>query len=129
MTNNNLNDLNGVQMLKNLKNATFSNNNISKIDYFDGMPNLQYLDLNFNKLRNIEKSNIGLLPNLKVLFLDSNYIKNANPFKKLSSLNIITFENNKISEITFIEKLADLDNLKEVSFVNNPFIKIYCYRL
>jgi len=129
MTNNVLTDLTGIQVLKNLKNATFKDNNINKMDYFDGLPNLQYLDLNNNKLRHIEKSNIGLLPNLRVLILDNNFIKNANPFKKISSLNYLSFENNKLTEMANIEKLADLEFLKEVCFINNPFIKMYCYRL
>ena len=42
MTNNVLTDLTGIQVLKNLKNATFKDNNINKMDYFDGLPNLQY---------------------------------------------------------------------------------------
>ncbi len=129
MVNNMLVDLNGIQMLKNLKNSNFKENSISKIDYFDGLPNLQFLDLTSNKIRNVEKSNIGLLPSLKMLILDNNYIKNANPFKKISSLNYISFENNKIPEISFIERLAFLEFLKEVNFAGNPFIKIFCYRL
>ena len=129
MTNNILVELTGIQMLKNLKNATFKDNNINKMDYFDGLPSLQYLDLTNNKIRNVEKSNIGLLPSLKYLILDNNYIKNANPFKKISSLNYLSFENNKIAEINLIEKLNSLDYMKEVNFANNPFTKIYCYRL
>jgi len=129
MVNNVLTDLTGIQLLKSLKNALFKENNINKMDYFDGLPNLQYLDLTSNKIRNVEKSNIKLLPNLKFLILDNNYIKNANPFKKISTLQYLSFDNNKIAEISFIEKLSSLELLREVNFNNNPFIKIYCYRL
>ena len=129
MTNNGLIDISGIQILKNLTNVTLKDNNINKMDNFDGLPNLVFLDLNNNKLRNIEKANLGLLPLLRVLILDNNYIKNANPFKKFSSLNFLSFDNNKIAEINKIEKLVDLEFLKEVSFLGNPFIKMFCYRI
>jgi len=129
MTNNGLIDISGIQILKNLTNVTLKDNNINKMDNFDGLPNLVFLDLNNNKLRNIEKANLGLLPLLRVLILDNNYLKNANPFKKFSSLNFLSLDNNKITEINKIEKLVDLEFLKEVSFLGNPFIKMFSYRI
>ena len=129
MTGNILVDLTGIQMLKSLKNAIFKDNSINKMDYFDGIPSLQYLDLTNNKIRSVEKCNIGLLPSLRILILDNNYIKNANPFRKISCLHYLSFENNKISDLSQIEKLFFLENLKEVNFINNPFVKIFCYRL
>ncbi len=104
-------------------------NNINKIDYIDGLINLLYLDLSCNKLRNVERSNIGFLPNLKTLICDSNYFKNINSFSKLQSLNYISFENNKLSDINNIERLSETENLKEINLINNPITKNNNYRL
>jgi hypothetical protein len=91
--------------------------------------NLQYLDISFNKLRTIERSNIGILPNLKIIICDSNYLKNINSFSKLQNLAFISFENNKIMDISNIEKLADMETLKEINLINNPLTKMVNYRV
>jgi Leucine-rich repeat (LRR) protein len=104
-------------------------NNINKIDSLDGLMNLQYLDLSCNKLRNVERSNIGLLPNLNTLICDSNYLKNINSFSKLQSLVYLSFHSNKISEISNIERLAEIENLKEINLSNNPITKNMNYRV
>lgn len=126
---NNISDLTGIQAFKNLKTLVLRENNINKIDSLDGLINLQYLDLSCNKLRNIERSNIGLLPNLNILICDSNYLKNINSFSKLQSLSYVSFDNNKISEITNIERLAEVENLKELNLNNNPITKNINYRV
>jgi len=128
MTNNILNDLSGIQMLKNLNAGIFKENSICKTDYFDGLPNLEYLDLSYNKLRVIERSNIGLLPLLKSLLLDFNYLKVINGFSKITSLCYFSIESNKITEYSGIERLTELENLKELNLTNNPIQKNYNYR-
>jgi len=129
MCGNNINDLTGIQMLKGLKILVLKENNINKFDFFDGLPNLIFLDLSHNKFRNVDKSNIGLLPNLKTLLLDQNYLKNINGFVKISSLNYLSCDNNKIQEMSQIEKLGDLENLKDLNLTNNPITKSHNYRL
>jgi Leucine-rich repeat (LRR) protein len=99
------------------------------MDALNGLMNLQYLDISFNKLRNIERSNIGVLPNLKIFICDSNYLKNINSFSKLENLTYISFENNKISDISNIEKLAELETIKEINLINNPLTKLVNYRV
>ncbi len=128
MSENSLTDLNGIQFLKNLKNLVFRKNNISKIDHIDGLSNLVYLDLSFNKLRVIERGNIGILPNIKTLLCDGNYLKNVNSFAKLQGLNFISMENNKISEYSMIEKISLLENLTDLNISNNPICKFSGYR-
>lgn len=123
-----LSDLKGIQVLKNLKSLVLRENNINKIDFIDGLIHLQFLDLTLNKLRSVEKSNIGILPNIKTLICDSNYLKNINAFCKLNSTTYFSFENNKISEWSNIEKLCDLENLKEINLINNPISGLYYYR-
>lgn len=129
MCDNNVNDLTGIQALKNLKTLVLRENKISRIDPIDGLLNLQYLDISFNKLRNIERSNIGFLPNLKTLICDSNYLKNVNSFSKLQYLTYVSFDNNKIIDQTNFERLAELETLKELNLSNNPVTKNINYRL
>lgn len=115
-------------MLKNLKNLVLRGNNFNKIDQIDGMCSLQFLDISVNKIRNIEKSNIGLLPSLRTLICDDNYLKNINAFVKLTSLVYISFESNKIQEFQNFERLAELEYLKDLNLNNNPITKQYQYR-
>lgn len=112
-----------------MKTLVLRENKINKIDCLDGLINLQYLDISFNKLRTIERSNIGLLPNLKTILCDSNYLKNINSFSKLQSLIYLSFDTNKITDISNIEKLTELENLKEINLSNNPITKNINYRL
>jgi|LauGreDrversion4_2_1035121.scaffolds.fasta_scaffold981428_1 protein phosphatase 1 regulatory subunit 7 len=128
MCGNNINDLTGIHILKGIKILVFKENNISKFDYFDGLPNLVFLDLSFNKIRSLEKGNIGFLPSLKTLILDNNYLKNVNSLAKISSLNFLSIDNNKIQEISLVEKLAEHENLRELNLNNNLITKNYNYR-
>ena len=128
MTNNLLNDLTGIQMLKNLNACVFKENSICKTDFFDGLPHLMFLDLSYNKLRMVEKSNIGLLPFLKTLLIDFNYLKVLNGFSKLTSLTYLSAESNKVSEYGGIERLSELENLRDLNLTNNPIVKLLNYR-
>ena len=116
-------------MLKSIKILVFQENSITKFDYFDGLPNLVFLDLSYNKIRSLDKGNIGLLPSLMTLILDHNYLKSANGFIKISSLNYLSLDNNKIQEFAQIERLGDHDNLKELNLSNNLITKNYNYRI
>jgi protein phosphatase 1 regulatory subunit 7 len=128
MCGNNINDLTGIHILKSIKILVFKENSISKFDYFDGLPNLVFLDLSFNKIRSLEKGNIGFLPSLKTLILDNNYLKNVNSLAKISSLNFLSIDNNKIQDISLVEKLAEHENLRELNLNNNLITKNYNYR-
>jgi Leucine-rich repeat (LRR) protein len=125
---NSLSDITGINILKNLRNLNLRQNNLNKIDPLDNLPNLLYLDLSFNKLRNLEKSNVGNLPVLKSLSCDSNFLKNINAFSKLQSLVYATFDNNKISEFPNIDRLSNIEPLKELNLSNNPITKNLYYR-
>ena len=93
------------------------------------MVKLTYLDISFNKLRTVDRSNIGLLPNLKSILCEGNFLKNVNSFSKLQGLNFLSFENNKITEFSSFEKLSFLDNLKDLNLSHNPVAKFSSYRI
>ena len=89
---------------------------------------LTFLDVSSNKLRNCDKSTIGILPSLQVFLCDNNYLKNINGFEKFFSVQSISFENNKVPDYNSLEKLSTLENLKDLALGNNPVTKSLNYR-
>lgn len=92
------------------------------------MEYLTFLDVSFNKLRNCDRSSIGMLPSLQVFLCDNNYLKNINGFDKFYSIQSLSFENNKIPDYNSLEKLSTLENLKDLAIGNNPVTKSINYR-
>ena len=115
--------------MKNLKSLDLYNNQINKIDQIDNLVNLQFLDLTKNKIRVLDKSNIGNLPSLKVLILDSNYIKNCSFITKLTQICYFSIQFNKLVDFQSIEKLSEMEMLEEVFFIGNQLTKLNNYRI
>ena len=128
ISSNQLVNLNGIQFLKNLKILVLRENSISKIESINKMNSLTFLDVSFNKIRNIEKINIGILPSLQIFLCDNNYLKNINGFSKFVTVQTLSFENKKIQDISSLERLNCLENLKDFSILNNPVTKNLNYR-
>ena len=128
MSGNKLSDLNGIEYFSKLQKINVKENSITKIDSLDKMNQLNYINISFNKLRNCDKTNIGILPVLKIFLCDNNYLKNINCFEKFYSLEIISFNNNKITDLGCLEKLNQLKKLTQLSIINNPITKIANYR-
>ena len=125
---NQISNLNGIQFFKKLKILILRENSLSKIDCINNMEYLTFLDVSFNKLRNCDRSSIGVLPSLQVFLCDNNYLKNINGFDKFYSIQSLSFENNKIPDYNSLEKLATLENLKDLAIGNNPVTKSINYR-
>jgi Leucine-rich repeat (LRR) protein len=125
---NQLINLNGIQFFKKLKILNLRENSLAKIDCINHMEFLSFLDVSFNKLRNCDKTGIGLLPSLKYFLCDNNYLKNINGFEKFVSAHTMSFENNKIPDYNSLEKLANLEYLKDLDLGNNPVTKSINYR-
>jgi len=128
MSSNQLVNLNGIQFFKNLKILVLRENSISKIEAINKMNSLTFLDVSFNKLRNVEKTTIGFLPSIQIFLCDNNYLKNINGFTKFLSIQTLSFENNKIQDISSLERLSTLENLKDFSILNCPVTKNLNYR-
>ena len=92
------------------------------------MNQLDYLNISSNKLRVCDKTNIGMLPSLKVLLCDNNYLKDINCFEKFYSIELLSFNNNKITNFESLERLNQLKNLIQLSIINNPITKTANYR-
>ena len=92
------------------------------------MNELYYINISFNKLRSCEKTNIGILPSLRIFLCDNNYLKYINCFEKYCSVEILSFNNNRITDLGCLEKLSNLKKLTHLSIINNPITKIVNYR-
>ena len=125
---NQITNLNGIQFFKKLKILIVRENSLAKIDCINHMEFLTFLDVSFNKLRNCDKSSLGNLPSLQVFLCDNNYLKNINGFERFYSVQSISFENNKVPDYNSLEKLSNLENLKDLSLGNNPVTKSINYR-
>lgn len=115
--------------MKSLKTLIVNSNSINKIDPIDGLNNLQYLDLSKNKLRILDKSNIGNLPSLKALLLDSNYLKSLSFACRLPKLTYFSVQSNKLTELSSIDKINELELLEDLFLLGNPIAKNNQYRL
>lgn len=83
---------------------------------FDGLPNLEQLEF-FNTNFSSETKNIGKLSNLKVLNIsENNGLENINWIESLKNLEYINLYQNKISNISVLNKLP---KLKEVNVACN----------
>lgn len=93
----------GVDNLSRSKNLHLDKRDIENIDenVFQGLDNLENLDLGGNKLQKINISTFKGLGNLKKLWLDENQVVKIeeNAFVHLTQLQVLSFSNNKLSRI------------------------------
>lgn len=128
LSGNSINNLSGIQNLRSLKILVLRENNINKIESINKMNDLTFLDISFNKIRNVDRTQLGVLPSLQILLCDNNFLKSINAFSKFESVQTLSFENNKIYDYSSIEKIALLENLRDFSIQNNPLTKLANYR-
>ena len=91
LNNNELTDISGIKLFKNIKDLHIDNNELTDISGIKFLDNLGFLSLNNNKITDI--SVLQYLNNLKYLFLDnleldSNQINYINNLKNLKCLSI-----------------------------------------
>ena len=79
-------------------------------------------------MKSYDKSNLGFLPALKILLYDNNFFKSINCFEKFISLEQLSFNSNKINDMSCLDKLTQLKKLKKLYLINNPITRIENYR-
>ena len=123
-------------------------NNIQHLDdSFSLLPNLQEIDLSFNKIEvldlnmcnpsltkivcvhsGVKKVVTKLHENLNHLVLDDNLLNDLDGFSKLVVLRNLSVRNNNISSVDNIVTLTELPRLHTVSFLGNVLSKQRNYR-
>ena len=80
----------------------------------ENLKQLKDLDVNHNKVRQLDPNSFeGKLP-IKVLKIDDNGLRNFQNIQKLLRLQHLFANSNKITEFYDIEKLTELPYLKEL---------------
>ncbi|MHA1254608.1 MAG: leucine-rich repeat domain-containing protein [Promethearchaeota archaeon] len=109
LSNNNITEIKGLEKLTNLSNLNLSTNNISEIKGLETLGNLRFLRLTNNHIKEI--NGLDNLTNLMTLFLDRNQITEIKGITKLTKLNALYLAGNDIPEIKGIENLKNLKRL------------------
>lgn len=117
--NSSINNLEGMQYLKNLRTLNLQNNNISDITPLEELEKLEILYLGNNNISDI--SPVWNLQNLKRLNAEQNEIENIKPLANLKGIEILTLYSNKIKDV---RPLAYLHNLNTLYLSSNEIIDI-----
>ena len=128
ISNNKLENINGIQNMVKLRKINLKDNFITKLDSLDKLNDLYNINISNNKLRSCDKSNLGILPSLKIFLCDNNFLKSINCFEKYNSLENISFNSNRITDLSCLDKLSQLKKLTKLSLINNPITRIENYR-
>ena len=117
--------------LKACKHLSLSTNNIGKITSLAGMENLEILSVGRNQLRSLDVD--GVSDTLQELWASYNLVGSLAGVEKLQKLRTLYVSNNNIKSIDEVNRLADLEHLEDVLFINNPFFNDFAdkaeYRL
>lgn len=116
---NQLRSLEGIHLLPNLKLLDVSNNQLGTAQVNCLLNNeLTFLDLSRNQIASI--ANIQPLPSLRAIDLSYNNISSLSGLELHHQVNAIRMTDNQVSDVEETRKLAELTQLRELDFSNNP---------
>ncbi|XP_035385625.1 centriolin isoform X1 [Electrophorus electricus] len=106
-----------------------NNNSIEKIEKLEKLLKLHELHISNNRIQKIE--GLEHMVNLQILNLANNNIEQVPLWlaKKLRSLQMLNLQNNKIFSLHEVAKLKLLQNLTDLTLVENPVSTLAHYRL
>jgi len=136
LVNNELTDISGIKLFKNLENLWLNYNKITDISILKNSVNLKVLNLYNNEIKDI--SFLKDLTDLEWLNLNNNEIKNILILKDLKKLKYLCLGFNKIKDISVIQNFKDLElldikNLKlesdQIEYIKSlkNIEELYCY--
>ena len=124
--NNELTDISGIKLFKNLEKLGLSRNRLTDISVLKDLKNIKELFLGDNKITDI--SDLNFLIVLKNLNLFSNNIIDISVLKNLNELEYLNINNNLIKDISVIQyltklKLLDIRDLElesdQIEYINS----------
>ncbi|XP_029494430.1 centriolin isoform X3 [Oncorhynchus nerka] len=118
-----------LEKCEHLQILNVSHNVIEKIEKLEKLHNLRELHLSNNIIHKIE--GLEHMASLQLLNLSSNDIKHVPLWlaKKLTSLQTLNLQRNKISSLHELSRLKPLKNLTELTLAENPIAYLPHYRL
>lgn len=81
---------------------------------------MRELVLDKNKIKAIAENSFVGQGKLLELHIEENRIRDLNNIQILKNLQKLFVANNKMNDYTDIEKLTEMNNLHEISMINNP---------
>ena len=96
-----------------------STNNIDKINPLTGLTNLKILSLGRNSIKKIEKLE-DIAGTLEELWISYNQISTLDGIGSLPNLEVLYLGNNTIKHWTEVDKLRDLPKLRDLLLFGNP---------
>ncbi|KAI8827030.1 uncharacterized protein EV422DRAFT_491205 [Fimicolochytrium jonesii] len=118
----------GLFRMSQLRILYLNGNRITKIDGLENMPNLMELVLDKNHIKGATLNSFTYVPHLKTLHVKENRIKSLAYFDAIQGLERLYMSNNRVNEISEIEKIR-LPNLVELSLSLNAVARKQMYRL
>ncbi|KAM5273608.1 leucine-rich repeat-containing protein 9 [Ctenodactylus gundi] len=113
-------ELTSLEKLENLKWASFSDNNLTKIDGLESCVNLEELTLDGNCISKIE--GISKLTKLTRLSINNNLLTGIekNTFSNVLHLHFLSLENNRITSLSGLQKTLSLIEL----YISSNYIAV-----
>ena len=113
LSGNNIEKIDSIEKLVNLEFLNINSNKISDLSGYSGNIHLKYLDLSYNNIRTFPT--IQNLNELEELYLWDNFISDISGIQNLKELRILNLDFNEILDLT---PLQNLPALKDLSMVN-----------
>ncbi len=110
-----ISDLTGLESANRLRELHLNRNRITDLSPLSGLKKLYRLELNHNETLS-DLSPLSSLPNLNILFVESNIISDLSPLIELLTLHDIRIGRNIIEDLS---PIAGLHNLRHMSISNN----------
>lgn len=121
VANKNIDDLEGIEIFKNLSVLCCHSNNIKSLKPLKSLKKLEIIQCYHNKLETFE--GLENSKNLKEIYSDNNILKDISNLKNCKSLIYLCVSNNKISDISVLKNL----NLLEELYIENNLLSFYDY--
>ena len=122
---NELTDISGIKLFKNLEELYLNYNSIKNINNLKNLTKLQQLYLDNNEITDI--SVIKYLINLEYLDIGNNYIKNISFVKNLNNLRILDIEGLQLqsNQAEYINQCSNLESLNCIDgFKDKSYLKL-----
>ena len=108
-----------LQTLTACKHLSLSTNNIEKIQPLTGLENLKILSLGKNLIKKLDNLD-GVAETLEELWISYNNVEKLKGVQQLTKLRVLYASNNKIEDFDELNKLTELSKLEELLLVGNP---------
>ena len=113
---------------KTLRVLHLQENDISRLDGLAGLRSLEELALDRNRVKSVEPGTFDGLVNLRELRMEENGLKSLSNFEPLVRLRALHLSCNRVAEVSEVEKLGALAELRELTLASNPVTRKQVYR-